>query len=82
MLKSLGLAVLVISFPAAAAAADNAGKPARDGEQIVCKSQARANSRLPKKTCMTKEQWEDMAEQNKRDAKEMIDRPQIEIRRD
>lgn len=82
MLKGIGLAVLVMAFPAAAAADNSSKAAAHDGQQLVCKSQARANSRLPKKTCMTKGQWEDMAEQSKRDAKEMIDRPQIEIRRD
>lgn len=81
-MRSIALILLIAAAPAAAGPQSNPGKPAQDGQQMVCKSQPRANSRLPKKTCMTRAQWEVMAEQHRRDAKEMIDRPQIEIRRD
>jgi len=81
MRKYLGLAVMFVAVPAIAAG-NSPTKSVDDDQQMVCKSQQRTNSRLPKKTCMTKAQWDRMSEQAKRDAKDMIDRPQIEIRRD
>ena len=51
-------------------------------EKLVCKSQTGTNTRFKKKTCMTRAQWDAIAEQNKRDYSESRDRPVIEIRRD
>ncbi len=67
----------LVSAPAAAASAE-AG---RDGSKVVCKRESKTGTRFPTKICRTKAQWEALSEQHKRDAKEMIDRPQIEDRR-
>jgi hypothetical protein len=48
------------------------------GEQkVVCKKQKATGTRFEKKTCMTSRQWDAVREQNRRDAKELIDRPEI-----
>lgn len=51
-------------------------------EELVCKSQTGTGTRFKKKTCMTRAQWEAVAEQNKRDYAASRDRPTIETRRE
>lgn len=53
----------------------------QDEQKVVCKKQKATGTRFEKKTCMTVQQWDQLREQNMRDAKEMIDRPEIETRR-
>lgn len=48
-----------------------------DGEKMVCKYQLQTGTRFKKKVCMTAAQWEEMAEQHRSGAKELVDRPQI-----
>lgn len=73
------LAAALLAFPAAASAA---AEPTKNGKaEMVCKTKAKTGTRFPSKTCYTREQWDAMSEQNKRDAKDLIERPIIETRR-
>ena len=65
---------------AAPAVADDKAKSDRD--EVVCKHQKRTDSRFTTKTCRTRAQWDEMAEQQKRDYAETRDRPVIETRKD
>lgn len=71
-------AALVISMitPMAAIAKDDG-----DGQKMICKYRQETGTRFKTKTCKTAAQWEEMAENNRSGLKEMVDRPQIEIRR-
>ena len=46
-------------------------------DRLVCKSKAKTGTRFQTKTCRTVREWDQIAEQQKRDAAEMINRPQI-----
>ena len=72
----LVVAAMTLSAPA------SAGSETKDGAKLVCKREAKTGTRFPKKTCHTRAQWDQIAEQNKRDAQEMINRPIIETRRE
>ena len=52
-----------------------------DDNQIICKSEAKTGTRQKTRTCLTKAQWDKIREQNQRDVRELIDRPQIETQR-
>lgn len=78
LILGLTLAAFVSNAPTFAATAT---KEAAD-DRIVCKLQAKTGTRFKSKICRTHLQWEEMRAQNQRDAKEMIDRPVIETRRD
>lgn len=51
-------------------------------DKMICKRTQRTGTRFYTKVCKTAGQWEALAEQHKRDAREMIDRPQVNIQRD
>lgn len=53
------------------------GEPLEADQRVVCKKQKATGTRFEKKTCMTARQWEATREQNRRDLKEMIDRPEV-----
>ena len=79
MRRALGLALAIMAAPAIAAfdtapAPGTPADPTADGNKVICKEQKDTGTRFPKKKCMTKAQWEAMAEHHKRDAKEMIDK--------
>ena len=59
-----------------------ANEASPETEDLVCKTQAGTGTRFKKKTCMTRAQWEAIAEQNKRDYAASRDRPTIETRRE
>jgi Spy/CpxP family protein refolding chaperone len=65
--------VATASIPAHA----NEQKPNDPKKQTICKSHPKTNSRFQERTCYTREQWDQMTEQNKRNASEMIDRPYV-----
>ena len=48
-----------------------------DENKVICKTKTGTDSRMPKRTCMTRAQWEEVRIQNQRDLKEMVDRPKI-----
>lgn len=50
-------------------------------ERLICKRQQSTGTRFATRICKTPAQWEAISEQHRRDMKEMIDRPQIEVRR-
>jgi hypothetical protein len=49
--------------------------------QVVCKQTAKTNTRFAKRTCRTRAEWEQIAEQNRRDAEDMINKPGFDGRR-
>ena len=59
------------TLPAAAVA------KADDGDKMICKYRAQTGTRFKTKVCKTAAQWEEMAEQHRVGAKELVDRPQI-----
>ena len=75
LMKWISAAVLV-ALPLTAAAADQQ-QPARNPNKVVCKSKPRPNSRFQDKVCRTRAEWEEIAEANKRQAKELMDQPVI-----
>ena len=44
----------------------------KGGDVMVCKSQARTNTRFGTRTCHTRAEWKQMAEESRRTAEEMI----------
>ena len=61
---------------------DTRDKAKSDRDEVVCKHQKRTDSRFTTKTCRTRAQWDEMAEQQKRDYAETRNRPVIETRKD
>ena len=76
-------AALAISLPptSPAYAAPETNEAVDKGQRIVCKEQRKTGTRFTTKTCRTAAQWDKMAEEHRANAKEMIDRPQIETQR-
>lgn len=52
---------------------------AQDGDKMICKYRLQTGTRFKTKICKTVAQWEEMAEQHRAGAKELVDRPQILI---
>lgn len=50
-------------------------------DKMVCKRTQKTGTRFYSQTCKTVAQWDALAEQQRRDLRETVDRPQIEIRR-
>ena len=73
------LASAILAGPAIASAPAPSGGTgagtAADGKKVVCKKQANTGTRFPERRCLTKSQWEQMIEQQRREARELIDRP-------
>jgi hypothetical protein len=72
------LAALALVSAVPAQAGSTASTPE---DRVVCKYEVSTGTKFKTKTCKTHKQWEAMREQNRRDLKEMIDRPVIETRR-
>lgn len=79
----LAIAAFGLSFPAPALVFANSGNSEAidDGQKIICKERRKTGTRFTSKTCRTAAQWDKMAEEHRANAKEMIDRPQIDITR-
>lgn len=73
---SLALALAVT------ATAGSAGEKSDDATKLICKREKQTSTRFSKRTCMTKEQWDAVAEENRRNYSEMRDRPVIDTTRD
>lgn len=76
LIPGFALAILLNTQPLAAQTARGSAD-----EKLVCKTDAKTGTRFKTKICKTRLQWEQMLEQHLRDAREVIDRPQIETRR-
>ena len=59
----------------------NAADTKAPGSKLVCKSEAKTGTRFPKKTCMTKAEWDAATEQSRKDASELIDKQLTDLRR-
>jgi hypothetical protein len=79
----LAMAAVVLAFPVSSAVHAKAGasEAADAGEKIICKERRKTGTRFTTKTCKTAAQWEKMSEEHRASAKEMVDRPQIDIQR-
>lgn len=80
-IKISGLGVLAIVVPALLATPAQAKSDKDDEQKVVCKRDAKTGTRFAKVTCRTRAEWEQIAEQHRRDYSETRDRPQIDIRR-
>jgi hypothetical protein len=79
MVKSVifAAAALALALPVAAPVA--ASSTDDSGDKMICKYRMETGTRFKKKKCMTAAQWEEMSEQHRAGAKEMVDRPKILI---
>lgn len=59
--------------------AAGAAPEAKDGasDRLVCKYRAKTGTRFASKTCRTVAQWDEIAEDSRRNMKDIVDRPQI-----
>lgn len=71
-------ALLAVSLALPVMAKDKA----KGSDEVICKTEAKTGTRFRTRDCRTRAQWEAQAEQHRRDAKEMIDRPIIETRKE
>lgn len=70
------VAILFAGSLVAGATPLQAGKPqADDADKVVCKVQAKTNTRFPKKICHTRAEWDRISAQHQREAAEEIERP-------
>lgn len=74
--RGVSLAILTISSSLMLANA-NEKTAKNDPDAMICKSEARTNTRFPTKTCRTRAQWDALIEQSKRDASDAINKPAI-----
>jgi hypothetical protein len=74
----MALALVMVAGPALA----QADAPARDPDEVICKHEKKVNSRFTTKTCLTRGQWEAIAEANKRDFAENQGRHKIYVPRE
>lgn len=81
-LRLPSIAVFFVAGMAVGAPAVADEQVKKDRDEVVCKHQKRTDSRFTTKTCRTRAQWDEMAEQQKRDYAETRNRPVIETRKD
>ena len=74
----MALALVMVAGQALA----QAEVPAKDPDEVVCKREKKVNSRFTTKTCLTRGQWEAIAEANKRDFAENQSRHKIFVPRE
>ena len=76
-MRKLVLTLVGFSLAAGPAAYAGAAQSGKDGEDKICKRQAKTGTRFASKVCYTKAQWEEIAEANKRAAAENFNKPTI-----
>ena len=81
MRRLLGLTAVLATAGAFAATPAAAAEGADAKQRVICKQQVRTGTRFPKKTCMSKGEWDAAAEQAKRQAAEEFSRPRISTER-
>lgn len=84
---TLALVVAFAGLSALVAAPALSGSPAAatadgEGQKMVCKHQKSSTSRVPKKTCRARAEWDAIEEGAKKAAAQMMNRPVIETRRE
>ena len=77
LVPSLALAAMQAAAPMAVQ--PETSQP--NSQQLVCKTIAKTNTRVGKRTCRTRAEWEQVAEQSRRGAEEWINRPGFDERR-
>jgi hypothetical protein len=83
MRNAFGLVLAIVAAPAIAASTPTGVSgtttrgPSADGNKIVCKGKPTTGTRFSKSRCLTKAQWEAIAEQQRREAEEMFNKPTI-----
>lgn len=77
---------LVVAAPATAGppivVQAQTANPADPDDKIICRSVLQTGTRFSERKCATKRQWEAQAEEARRAAHDVIDRPQIDTCRD
>lgn len=80
------LAAALLFAPLATVSAHGQNAPDTEAtprkEKAVCKYSANTGTRFKTKACKTAAQWNAKSEADRQALKDMVDRPQIEIRRD
>jgi invasion protein IalB len=73
------VALAVAATPAIAAAPTAAGptSASADDNKMVCKGETRPNSRFKNKVCRTRAEWDQIREEQLRNAREFFDKPKI-----
>ena len=75
-MRFLILSAAALLLAASAGAGSGASSRAADNpNKLVCKNKATTGTRFPTRICHSLAQWEEIAEQSKRDARAMIDKP-------
>lgn len=75
------ISAIAVSLPAIASHSAQTNSASDPKNKTVCKGSQRTGTRFASRTCRTVREWEELEEQNKRGASELINRPQIEIRK-
>lgn len=77
----LVISALMLGSLQAAAAAPAARTDEADPTEVVCQYKAKVGTRFKTKKCATRAQWDLIRENHIRGAREMIDRPLVNIGR-
>lgn len=72
-------ALAVAATPSTAAAQAAAGRTSAsaDDNKMICKGETRPNSRFKDKVCKTRAEWDQIREEQLRNAREFFDKPKI-----
>ena len=69
---------LLLNVGCSSNGADNDGKTAANGEELVCEYRAKTGSHMKKKTCMTKSLAQELERQNREDLRDAMRRGQTQ----
>ena len=75
------ISAVAVSLPAVPSLYAQTSAVSDPKNKTVCKGRQRTGTRFAGRTCRTVREWDEIEEQNKRGAAELINRPQIEIRK-
>lgn len=76
-------AALLVSTPPAVAGWFSDPEGVSPKERVVCKTRPKSgNTRFTNRVCRTAYEWDQISEASKRNASELVNRPQIETRRE
>jgi hypothetical protein len=75
-MKGMTLFLLAATGFAGAASAQTPSQPdpKQDPSKVVCKKQPKTGTRMVDRICHTRAEWDQITEQNRRDAAEMVNR--------
>lgn len=80
-LSLIASAALLISVPVVPALFAQTPEGASAKDRTVCKTRQKTGTRFASRTCRSLRHWEQMEDEHKRGAAEIVNRPMIEVRR-